>query len=212
MSTDPRLLTLTQWLSPSFPVGAFAFSHGLEAAIRWDWVREEQSLFEWLKEVISEGSGLADTIFMRTAYNAENISEINDEARAFTPAMERLREAERQGAAFARVAREVWDIDLPDLLLPVALGHAAKQVNLDIDALSAIYLHSFASNLIQAAQRLMPLGQTSGQRVLHRLTPICTATARRAGDMSIEDIYSNTFLSDIAAMQHETLEPRLFQS
>lgn len=212
MPTDPRLLTLTQWLSPSYPLGSFAYSHGLEAAIRWGWIEDEARLLEWLSGVITEGSGFSDATLILQAYRADNIDEINAIARAYAPSSERLREAERQGSAFARVTRDVWELDLPDLLLPVALGRAAQLVTLDPEAVSALYLHAFASNLIQAAQRLMPLGQTAGQRILHQLTPVCTETAQRAANHPLDEIYSNAFLSDIASMHHETLEPRLFQS
>lgn len=212
MPIDPRLLTLTQWLSPSYPMGAFAFSHGLEAAIAEGWVKDEDTLYDWLEGLLSEGSGRSDAILIWNAYATENINDLDTIARAFAPSAERLREAERQGAAFARVTRDVWQISLPDLLLPLALGHAAKLVDLDPSELVALYLHSFASNLTQAAQRLMPLGQTGAQRVLHRLTPLCSEIATQTRDLTPDDIYSNAFLSDIAAMRHEVQEPRLFQS
>ena len=212
MPIDPRLLTLTQWLSPSYPMGAFAFSHGLEAAIAEGWVKDEETLFEWLNGVLSQGSGRGDAILIWNAYHSDNIEDIDDIARAFAPSSERLREAQRQGTAFARVTREVWNIDLPDLMLPVALGHAANLADLNPSELVALYLHSFASNLTQAAQRLMPLGQTGAQRVLHRLTPLCSQIADDTRDLTLDDIHSNAFLSDIAAMRHEVQEPRLFQS
>jgi urease accessory protein len=212
MPIDPRLLTLTQWLSPSYPMGAFAFSHGLEAAIAEGWVKDEDSLREWLTGVLREGSGRSDAILIWDAYRADDIHALNAIALAFAPSSERIREAERQGAAFARVTRDVWEIDLPDLLLPVALGYAARLTNLAPDALIALYLQSFVSNLTQATQRLMPLGQTSAQRVLHDLTPLCGEIAEVTRGLSHEDIHSNAFLSDIAAMRHEVQEPRLFQS
>lgn len=212
MQIDPKLLTLAQWLSPSFPMGAFAYSHGLETAIHENWVTGEDSLYDWLHGVLSEGSGLSDAVLIWQANHSTDPAAVDAVARAFAPAAERLREAERQGAAFARVVRDVWHVDLPDFLLPVALGHAARQVKLAPEALLSLYLHSFTSNLVQAAQRLMPLGQTAGQRTLHRLTQVCDATAKRAQELPLERIHSNAFLSDIAAMRHETMEPRLFQS
>lgn len=212
MSTDPRLLTLMQWLSPAYPTGAFVWSHGIEAAVAEGWVRDGESLFDWLRDVLCDGSGRGEAIWISRAFHAETckaLTQINDEARAFAPSAERLREAERQGAAFARVTREVWALDLPDLLMPVALGRAARLTNLPLDATVTLYLQSFFSNLVSAAQRLLPLGQTDAQVVLARLGPLCLRTAQDAQD---GQIWSNAFLSDISAMKHETQEPRLFQS
>ncbi|MEQ9674752.1 MAG: urease accessory UreF family protein, partial [Roseovarius indicus] len=138
--------------------------------------------------------------------------DINATARALSPSAERLREAERQGTAFARVTGPVWSIDLPDLLLPVAVGRAAGLLSLDADITTMLYLQGFASNLTSAAQRLMPLGQTQAQRTLSRLAPLCQRLVTETANATAADLHSNTFLSDIAAMTHETLQPRLFQS
>lgn len=215
MSTDPRMLILTQWLSPAYPMGAFAWSHGLESAIRAGWVRDAGSLEDWLADLLTDGSGRSDAIFMALAESCrchEALCAIDRNARAFAPSAERLRESDRQGAAFARVTRTVWELDLPDCLLPVVLGRAAHLMALPVPQVTALYLQSFASNLISAAQRLMPLGQTDGQAVLARLGPLCESVAAEAGSADEDGLYSNCLLSDIAAMQHETHEPRLFQS
>lgn len=213
MPIDPRLLTLTQWLSPAYPVGAYAYSHGLEAAVQAGWISDAETLEAWLWDVLSEGSGKTDAAWIWLAWRDDHpVAELDAMARAWAPAQERLREAERQGAAFAQVTAEVWNLDLPPMLLPVALGAAARQMKMDPEAVAALYLHAFAGNLVSAAQRLMPLGQTAAQGVLSRLTPLCADVAARVGEMTLEDMSSNAFLSDVAAMRHETLEPRLFQS
>ena len=208
MPIDARLLTLTQWLSPSYPVGAFSYSHGLEAAVAQGWVSDAGGLADWLTDVLEQGSGRVDAIWIWKAFHGD-AGKVDTLARAFQPSFERLRESERQGAAFARVTREVWGLDLPDMLLPVALGRAARMTEMDAGEVAALYLHGFAGNLVQVAQRLMPLGQTAGQAVLASLTPVCQCVA---GAAEGAEPWSNAFLSDIAAMQHETLEPRLFQS
>lgn len=208
MPIDVRLLTLTQWLSPSYPVGAFSYSHGLEAAVARGWVSDADSLRDWLTDVLEQGSGRIDAIWIWRAFHGDAV-EVDALARAFQPSFERRREAERQGAAFARVTRDVWRLDLPDMLLPVALGRAARQMQMEAETVAALYLHGFVGNLVQVAQRLMPLGQTAAQAVLAGLTPVCQRVAVAAEGV---EPWSNAFLSDIAAMQHETLETRLFQS
>ena len=213
MHTD--LLTLQQWLSPSFPIGAFAYSHGLETAIARGWVTSADSLRDWLEPLLTDGSGRSDAVLLALAYRAgtpEALDGIDATARAFAPSAERLLEADLQGAAFAGTVRAVWGYDLPDLLLPVAVGRAAALAGLPLTQTAAMYLHAFVANLTSAAVRLVPLGQTEGQAVLAALAPLCTAIAEDTPEATPDDLFSNAFLSDVAAMAHETLEPRLFRS
>ena len=213
MPIDAHLITLTQWLSPSFPVGAFAYSHGVEAAVSEGWVDDGPGLEAWLRDVLRHGSGRSDAIWLRLGAERDAaLLELNAEARAFAASKERVLEAERQGAAFARTVRAVWALDVPDLMLPLAVGAACGRQGVDIDTAVQLYLHVFASNLVAAAQRLMPLGQTEAQAVLAALqSDIEAVTAQTRGAVP-EDVESHAFVSDIAAMRHETLEPRLFQS
>ncbi len=212
MLTDPRLLTLTQWLSPAYPLGSFAYSHGLETAIAEGWVSGAPSLKDWLTGVLDTGSGRTDAILLHLAFRAEDPTEIDALAQAYAPSAERLRESTRQGAAFAKITRDVWKIDLPTLLLPVALGRAAALVDLPAPDTAALFLQSFTANLTSAVQRLMPIGQTAAQQVLAELTPLCAEIAIETADATEDDLASTAWLSDIAAMRHETLQPRLFQS
>jgi len=214
MPTDPRLLILTQWLSPAYPTGAFAWSHGLETAIAAGWVGDAPSLEGWLADLLRDGSGRSEAVFIALAYRADrdDLHPLDDTARAYAPSAERLREAERQGAAFANVTRAVWALDLPDLIMPVALGRAARLMTLPQTAVAALYLQGFTSNLVSAAQRLMPLGQTEAQAVLARLTPLCVRVAAKTAKATEADLFSNCFVSDIAAMRHETQQSRIFQS
>ena len=215
MPIEPHILTLTQWLSPSFPIGAFAYSHGVEAAVQAGWIDDPVSLQDWLSDVLRAGTGRSDASWLRLAYDAENeaaLLALNAEALAFAPALSRRREAERQGAAFAKTVRAVWDLDVPDVALPLAVGASAHRQGLDLEMVVPLYLQAVESNLINAAQRLMPLGQTEAQRVLAAVQPLCQAVAQGTEGAQLDDVESHAFLSDIAAMRHETLEPRLFQS
>ncbi len=215
MRSDTHLLTLAQWLSPAYPLGAFAYSHGLESAVEAGWIADAEGLRLWLGDLLTQGSGRADAIWLHLAHASPDDADLwalDDLARAFSPALERLREGERQGAAFARTTAEIWDLDLPVLLLPLALGRAARLLGMEPVPVAALYLHSFAGNLVASAQRLMPLGQTAAQAVLADLTPLCTTVAAEAEGVPATEIASSAFLSDVAAMKHETLEPRIFQS
>ena len=68
--TDNSLIRLQTWLSPSFPVGAFAYSHGLEYAVETGAIHDLDTLTEWVSGIISFGSGRIDAAFFRSAYEA----------------------------------------------------------------------------------------------------------------------------------------------
>lgn len=211
MSTD--VLTLAQWLSPAFPVGAFTYSHGLEGAFHAGWIAGATDLEDWLSGLLTDGSGRADATFLAAAFHgAVPQGEIDAMARAFTPSAERLLETEAQGAAFAQVVGAVWGAEIAGLTYPVALGVAAAREGLPLDLTLTLYLQAFTSNLIAAAQRLGPIGQTEGQRILRALTPAIEATARAAAPGDLDSIASAAFLSDIASMRHETQYSRIFRS
>ena len=214
MRIDGALITLTQGLSPSFPVGAFAYSHGLEAAVSEGWIEDGPGLKAWLSETLQHGTGRNDAIWLRlgAAADADQLEALNAEALAFAPARSRRVEAERQGAAFAKTVRAVWDVDLPDAVLPLAVGAACGRQGIDVEMAVPLYLHAFVSNLVSAAQRLMPLGQMEAQGVLSALQSDVQSVAEESKGKGLEDIASHSFLSDIAAMRNETLDQRLFQS
>lgn len=211
MNTN-AVLTLSQWLSPAYPLGSFAYSHGAETALAAGWITDAESLERWLTDVVTDGSGWADAVLFCLAYHEGQLDEIDATGRAFAASHERLRESVNQGAAFARTLNATQGWDLPDLLFPVAVGHAAARIDAPLQMAVSLYLQAFASNIVMACVRLMPLGQTQGQAVIQTLAPLCEATAKRASQATLDDLYSNTFLSDIAAMRHEVQQPRLFQS
>jgi urease accessory protein len=215
MSTDSDVLTLAQWLSPAFPVGAFAYSHGLEAAIQGGAVVTSSDLQDWLADVLSHGSGRNDCILLRAAHGCGSraaLEEVNQTAIAVSASRERVVETQLQGCAFNQTIAAIWGYDEAPLCYPVAVGLAASLRRLDVDLTAALYLHAFTSNLVSAAIRAVPLGQTEGQRVLAALIPLCDQIARQTRDATLDDLSSTAFLSDIAAMQHETLQPRIFRS
>ncbi len=212
--TATQLLMLTRWLSPAFPTGGFAWSHGLEQAVRDGVVQDAGSLEDWLSVLLRYGSGRTDVILMAAAHGAdgEELAALAELARALAPSRERRAEALGQGAALARTLRAVHGWDLPDMSLPVALGRAARLGGLPIEPVAAVALQGFVTTLVQAAQRLMPLGQTAAQGVLLRLAPLCEAVAAEAVQLTTDDIGSAAFAIDIASMRHEVLEPRIFRS
>jgi urease accessory protein len=209
-----RLLT---WLSPAFPTGAFAYSHGLEWAVETHDIRDGETLREWLAGVISHGSGRNDTILLRHAHRAANNPRASRDIAALAAACaasrERRDEALAQGRAFLRAASG-WGVpDLPeDTPYAVAVGATAGLHGIDEDTTVSAYLQTFTSNLISAAVRLVPLGQTTGLRTLAALEPLILATVAATHDATLDDLGGCAFRSDLAAMRHETQYTRLFRS
>jgi urease accessory protein len=207
-------LTLAQWLSPAFPTGAFAWSHGLESATAERQVTDAASLERWIADLLAHGSGRTDAILLGEAFRADPsaLPDLHDLALALAPSSERLAETREQGAAFAAVTRAVWGLDLPDMALPVVIGRAAALAGLPLRPVVQLHLHALASAQVQAALRLMALGQTAGQAVLHRLSPFCARIAEESLSLTAEDIGASALGLDLAAMRHETLSPRIFRS
>ncbi|MBV1867357.1 MAG: urease accessory protein UreF [Marinosulfonomonas sp.] len=217
--TDPlspdALLTLAQWLSPAYPTGAFSYSQGLEWAVENGDIADAATLETWLSAILQFGAGRNDAIFVGCAYGAATpvaLQEIDELACAMVPSSERLLETTQQGAAFAATVRATTSLEVPDLSLPVAIGCAAQKMGLPLGATIQMYLHAMVSNLVSAAVRLVPLGQTEGQVCLTRLSPLCIQVADNALTSGIEDLGSSTFAADIASMKHETQHVRLFRS
>jgi urease accessory protein len=209
------LLHLLAWLSPAFPTGGFAYSHGLEWAIEVSAITDADTLQAWLTDVVTQGSARSDSILLRHGYrNASDPSVLRDIATlalAAAPSRERRDEALNQGRAF-RLAVAPWT-DVPDdLPYAVAVGAAAARQGIPEDDTTVAYVQAFTSNLISAAVRLVPLGQTTGLRVLAALQPIILVVANETKAATLDDLGGCAFRSDLAAMRHETQYTRLFRS
>ena len=211
MPIDP-VLTLAQWFSPAFPVGAFAYSHGLEQAIADEDVTDPATLQTWIEDVLQFGAGRSDTLFIAAAYNAapDALEAIDARARAFTSSKERLMETDLLGEAFGRIASSLSGDDISGLCYPVAVGKAANLTALPLGLTTSMYLHAFVSSLVSVGQRLIPIGQTDGQTIIQTLAPLCQNIAAQGG--TLDDLSSTAFASDIAAMRHETLNSRVFRT
>ena len=210
--TDSKLITVMQWLSPAFPIGGFAYSHGLEWAINKGYVSNREELQKWVSDLLEYGSLKNDAILIKLVLQGSDPKEINELALALCSASERLSETQLQGGAFCKIMREVWSLEIDDLTLPIALALAAKNENIDQNLVVPAYLHSFCSNLISVAMRLIPIGQTDGQKTLRELSPLISDSVRAVAKSDKDDLGSACFLSDVSAMQHEYLQPRVFKT
>ena len=207
------ILSLVQWLSPAFPTGGFAYSHGLEQAATDGGVADAATLETWLAAILRHGTGRQDAILLAASLRpGADYDHLSDIARALAPSAERWGETLDQGTALARTVGALSGRDLPPRPLPVALGQAAADLGLLPAQVIAVYLHSFASNLVSGMVRFIPLGQTEGQAVLARLHPLIDSLAQGAAEASLDDIASAALGADLAALRHETLDVRIFKT
>lgn len=207
------LMTLVQWLSPAFPTGAFAYSHGMEQVIADGGIRSGADLEGWLSDVLRFGAGRQDAILLSAALEqGADLDGLAELCIALQPSTERLREVTEQGAAFARTVAALTGEEMPARPLPVAVGAAAAGLGLAKRDVIALYLHAFASNLVSAAVRFVPLGQNDGQAALSRLHPLLSRLADAAAAQGVENIASAALGADLAAMRHEAMEVRIFKT
>ena len=221
MSTPGALQRLLTWLSPAFPVGAFAWSAGLETAIADGRVRDAAALEEWVAGAQLHGGLRTDAIILaeahrRTGAGAASLADLADLVLALAPAAERHKETLLTGAAFVLAAR-AWpapiSVPLPDPCpYPIAVGATAAAHGIGLGDTLVAFLTAAAHSQVSVAVRLVPLGQTDGLRVMAALEPRIAALAEAAATARLDDIAGVAYAADIAQMRHEALEPRIFRS
>lgn len=217
---------LLAWTSPSYPIGSFTYSHGLETAVEDGRVRTATDVVAYVEAVLARGGGWVDAVLFVHAWNAAGdaaaFDEVSELAAAFRGSAETALEARQQGASFLAVTRKAWGHPALDAFAvrngdwPVAhcavlaLACAAHGVPLE-PALHAM-LHATAANLVSAGVRLVPLGQTDGQLALAALTPLVADIAARALVTPLDDLGTAAPALELASIAHETLYTRLFRS
>jgi urease accessory protein len=218
---DDSFLRLLTWLSPAFPTGGFAYSHGLEWAVESGDARSTAGLIGWLVDILEEGSGRTDAVLMRHAHqaasDAEALAEVAALAAALPGSRERWLETTAQGHAFLAAAA-AWPAPVLALLAgrevayPVAVGAVSAAHGVGEDRATLGFLHAFCANLVSAAVRIVPLGQQAGLRVMAALEPVLVAVCADSRGLTLDDIGSGAIRSDLAAMHHETQYTRLFRT
>jgi urease accessory protein len=224
------LLRLQSWLSPAFPSGSYSYSHGLEWAVEVEYIKDRETLIDWLQADLRYGSGRNEAIFFIEAWRSarhddpSKLFEVAELAGAFRGTSEFALESSQQGAACLATLRRVWPDHLLDLLseklieqlVPPALcvvqGIASAKQDLPADMALSAFLQSYVSNLVIAGVRLIPLGQTDGQRAIAALEEAVLATTDEAMRATTDDLGSAAFMVDLASMRHETQYTRLFRS
>jgi urease accessory protein len=223
---DAGLYRMLAWLSPGFPIGAFSYSHGLEAAAEAGRLRDRASLQAWIGTVVALGGGRIDADILRVAHHAaaandiELLSAANRRGLAYRATAELALETSAQGEAFLATCRAAWPepfctlwaTSVDAVCYPAAVGAAAARSAIALaDALVA-YLQALAANLVSAGLRLSIVGQTDGQRILAALESVVIDAAAAAIARDLAEFGAATFAVDLASMAHETQYTRLFRS
>ena len=225
--TETALYRLMTWLSPSYPTGAFSYSHGLEYAVETGDIATAESLRHWVGTAITRGAGRSDAVLFAAAWRAQTLADmaqlhtIVELASAWRGTRETAFESEAQGAAFLATTRAAWPHPALDALaqrhaggvtLPVAVAVSCAAHGVALAPALTAYLHAFASTLVSAGVRLVPLGQTDGQRILAALAQDITAAVAASLTASIDEVGTAAPLLDWCSMRHETQYTRLFRS
>ena len=218
------LYRLMAWLSPAYPVGAFAYSSGIEWAVEAGDISDAETLRDWLTVMLAGGAGYCDGVLLAHAWRAVraagDLRAVAELAAAFAPTRERFLETTAQGNAFVEASRASWPCAALEQLMqsgcpiayPVAVGVAAAGHGIPLEQALPAYLQALLSNWTSAGIRLVPLGQTDGQRILAALEAAVVSTAKRALRASLDDMGSFAFRADLATARHETQYTRLFRS
>jgi urease accessory protein len=221
--TEAAILPLFAWLSPSYPVGCYAYSHTLEWAVEVGDVTDEASLVTWLTDLLTLGLGRNDAILLSQAYWAvdqgddEALQSVNELALALSPSAELYLETSQQGRSFLDATLAAWPSPrlFPldgDVAFPVAIGMAAAAHGIPLPITSQAYLFGLVQTLVSAAIRLAPIGQTAGIRVSAALAGTVQCVARQGVVLTLDDIGGATFRADLGSLHHENQYTRLFRS
>jgi len=225
-----RLLSLLHWSDSAFPTGGYAHSYGLESYCQAGLITDADGVERLLAGQLEGAAGPCDAtcaVAARRAVRAEGLGAchaIDETLEAMKPVRE-LRQASRQmgrqtlrvSAALTRDARlSAYLAEVDGGRAPghhaLALGMVAGVHDWNEEETATAFLYSTTAVLVGAALRLLPLGQTAGQRVLFRLHPLIARLAREAARRDVADVSSFVPGLDVHGMLHERLDARLFRS
>lgn len=219
-----RLLRLMQLVSPTLPVGAYAYSQGLESAVELGWVNDEGSARDWILGLLGHSQARLDAPVLARLHRAWRN---HDEAAVgrwtrWLYASRETRELQQEdrhlGQALARLLSDLgiaeagpWrGAERVCFATPFAL--AAARGSIAVEETLHGYLWTWTENQVMAATRLVPLGQTAGQRILGAAIPAIGRAVREALALDDDDLGASAPGLALAAVRHETQYSRLFRS
>ena len=217
-------MRLCQLVSPALPIGAFHFSQGLEYAVEAGWVRDEDGAAAWIGGVAAQAIATLDLpllLRLHAAWSTGDAAAARRCSQRLLAAREtaELRAEDRHmGRALARVLGELGFAEAAhwsgsaDASFAALFALAAVRWNIPPQQAACGYLWAWCENQVLAAVKLVPLGQSAGQRLLDRLLQGIPALAAAAASIADEDIGVATPMQGLASARHEGQYSRLFRS
>jgi urease accessory protein len=225
MLTDSHLLSILQLASSALPVGAYSYSEGLEMLVENGTIANQTNLKDWLKAELLYGAIRLEAAVMVRSQQAVKTGDVDSLCR-WNLWLSAARETEELRASSWQMGRSLIQLlgKLEPQIIPIAnavgnpcnyaiaFGIAVAHWQISIQAALLGYLHSWASNLITAGVKLIPLGQTAGQQLLLDLQPLFSTAALEILALEDDELACCSWGLSLASMQHETQYTRLFRS
>ena len=204
---DPHQI-LQVWFSSSFPIGSYAYSHGLEALIDNKKIKNRDDVKEFLDALLFYGTLRNDYIFLKSIYKGE---EINQLILASASSKERQIEMIDMGNSFRKIMKDSWELSLPENTSFIyCLAKAGLHFDIKFNDLIKFYLQSFISNLINVCVKHIPMSQKDGQSLnvifINQIQDFLTHSDK----LTLKNIGSTFFIGDIYAIKHENLDSRIY--
>lgn len=217
------LLRLLHLVSPSLPVGSYSYSQGLEWAVEAGWVSDEKSLQAWLQSVLDNSLCPVDVPLLNLLYQAftegdeQQVCLLNETVHACRETKELRNEERQRGQALASLldhfhlcSREKKDLACRSFVG----GYALAAHCWDVPCSDAVlgYLWSWLENQVLSGIKIIPLGQSQGQKILDRLIPLLSGIAEKGKAIPLAEIGGAATALSIGSMLHETQYTRLYRS
>jgi urease accessory protein len=224
---NSALLALLQLTSPALPVGAYSYSEGLESLVEGGWITSANGLAEWIEASLATGSVAVEAAILLRAHRAwamqdlAQLADWNDWLSATRETAELQKQNWQMGRSLLKLLQDLYDRENwteiqtaigAECNLAIAFAVAAGLGSIDERAAVLGYLHSWASNLVSAGVKLIPLGQTAGQQLVLNLGEPIVATYDRVSILPDDQLFSCSWGLSLASMAHETQYSRLFRS
>ena len=204
---DP-LQILQIWFSSSFPIGSYAYSHGLESLIDNKKIVNKSDVIEFLEAVLFYGTLRNDYIFLKSVYN--NL-EINDLILSSATSKERQIEMIAMGNSFRKIMKDSWEFHLEDNTAFIyCISKVAMHYNIELDSLCKFYFQSFISNLITVCVKHIPISQKDGQSINVMFISKIQNFLHNNRHLNLDDLGTTFFIGDLFSMKHEKQDTRIY--
>ncbi|WP_414752831.1 urease accessory protein UreF [Anabaena sp. CCY 9910] len=223
--TDHHFLHILQLASSALPVGAYSYSEGLETLVESGTITSQLTLQQWLEAELSYGAIRLEAAVMVRAYQAAIIGDLETLCywNIWLSAARETQELRNSSWQMGRSLMQLLGKIQPEILslanavgnpcnYAIAFGIASAHWQINIQAALLAYLHSWATNLITAGVKLIPLGQTAGQELLLQLQPLISHATAEIMSLNDDELSCCSWGLSLASMQHETQYTRLFRS